>query len=238
MYANNEIGTIQPIREIAKIIRDAGEIRHFPFFHTDASQAFQFLDCARHELGIDLMTLSSHKIYGPKGAGALYIKQGVDSPAPQLTGGGQEFGLRSGTENIPAIVGFAKAVELIVASREKEKERIGALRDFLWRGIKKIYPKTELNGARESSPPSILGEKTLPNILNVYFPRHKAQDLLTKFDLQALRSLPGRRAGRGQRCRHMLSRQWVIPRNAPDRALDSAWAVRRHKKRSRRHWRS
>ena len=123
---------------------------------------------------------------GRKGAGALYIKQGVDSPAPQLTGGGQEFSLRSGTENIPAIVGFAKAVELIVASREKEKERIGALRDFLWRGIKKIDSKTELNGARESSPPSILGEKTLQNILNVYFPRHKAQDLLTKFDLHGL----------------------------------------------------
>ena len=197
MYANNEIGTIQPIVEIAKII---GEFKTesaglkpklaskkniaYPLFHTDAAQAFQFLDCDVRELGVDLMTLSSHKIYGPKGAAALYIRGNSGKAQDNIlnaltTGGGQEFGLRPGTENVPAIVGFAKAAELAVTMREKELKRIEKLRDQLLRGIKKIYPKAVLNGATNK-------REALPNILNIYFPGRASQDLLTRFDLAGL----------------------------------------------------
>jgi cysteine desulfurase len=193
MYGNNEIGTIQPIAEIASIVRAAAPRA---LIHTDAAQAFQFLDCDVRELDIDLMTLSSHKLYGPKGAAVLYVRgaNGVGKKniskhnllEPILFGGGQEFGLRSGTENVPTIVGFAKAVELAAAARAKESKRIAALRDRLWRGIKKIYPKAEVNGIEVSE-----GTKTLPHILNVYFPDHEAQDLLTRFDLAGLAASSG-----------------------------------------------
>jgi cysteine desulfurase len=187
MYANNEIGTIQPIAEIAKIIHE-----HSPkiLFHVDAVQAFQLLDCNVQDLGVDAMTISSHKMYGPKGVGALYIRGNAGANtkkniAPIISGGGQEFGLRSGTENVPAIVGFAKAVELADAARKKESKRIAALRRELWKGIKKIYPKAEINGGEGSSSEGH-NATTLPNILNIYFPNHAAQDLLTRFDLAGL----------------------------------------------------
>lgn len=180
MYANNEIGTIQPIAKIAKIIHE-----HSPkiIFHTDAVQAFQFLGCNVQNLGVDLMTISSHKIYGPKGAGLLYIKKDLIAGKKietVTTGGGQEFGLRSGTENVPAIVGFAKAVELADKARNKEAKRIAGLRDQLKRGIVKIFPKAEINGGHKNN------SEGLPNILNIYFPGLAAQDLLTRFDLAGL----------------------------------------------------
>lgn len=177
MCANNEIGTIQPIKEIAKIIKDYRNSGVYPLFHSDCVQAFQFLDCNVNDLGVDLMTLSAHKIYGPKGIGALY----VCSPNSKsqilnsiISGGGQEFGLRSGTENIPLIVGFAKAIELAVKNREKETKRISILRDYFWKQIRKIYPRVQLNEPLKNR---------LPNILNIYFPKKSAEDLLIKFDL-------------------------------------------------------
>lgn len=176
MYANNEIGVVQPIAEIAKIIREFRRQSRYPFFHTDIAQAFQFFDCNVGALDIDLMTLSSHKIYGPKGAGALYVKSGKILD-PIISGGGQEYGLRSGTENVPAIVGFAKAVEIAHAAQKKEAIQIAALREKLWRGIKKVFPKADINGG---------GKSTLPNILNIYFPGRQAQDLLTEFDLAGI----------------------------------------------------
>jgi len=183
MYANNEIGTIQPISEISKIVRGFRDKNVYPILHTDAAQAFQFLDCDVNKLGVDLMTISSHKIYGPKGIGALY-SQNIKNLRPAITGGGQEFGLRSGTENVPAIVGFAKAVELATAARAAESMRIAVLRDDLWGGIKKIFPNAEVNGQEENSG-------KLPNILNVYFPGNAAQDILTKFDLNGLSASSG-----------------------------------------------
>lgn len=178
MYANNEIGSVQPIPEIAKIIREFRGKKDYPLFHTDAAQAFQFLNCNADELGVDLMTISSHKMYGPKGIGALYARD-EKNLRPRVTGGGQEFGLRSGTENVPAIVGFAKAVELAAASRGAESKRIASLRGDFWRGIKKIFPNAEMNGPEEHS-------EKLPNILNVYFPGYAAQDIITKLDLNGL----------------------------------------------------
>jgi cysteine desulfurase len=186
MYANNEIGTIQPIAEIAGVIKAfRGGLQknkigngQCPLFHTDVAQAFQFLDCNVAKLGVDLMTISSHKIYGPKGTGALYVKD-IGRLAPVTTGGGQEFGLRSGTENVPSIVGFAKAAELASASRGRESVRLGALRDRLWEGIREIFPPAEINGSERPG-------ENLPNFLNVYFPGREAQDLLVALDLKGL----------------------------------------------------
>lgn len=193
MFANNEIGTIQPIREIAGTIRDFRGQGTMPSFHVDAAQALQFLDCNVDELGVDMMTLSAHKIYGPKGVGCLYIRSsgrsarrqdGIGRTQPVIFGGGQEFGLRSGTENVPAIVGFAEAVAIVTSKdRERWNRRISALRGELWRGIKKICPKAQING-RGAASVALAG--TLPNILNVYFPGHDAQDLLTRLDLAGL----------------------------------------------------
>ena len=185
MYANNEIGTIQPIAKIAAIIDDFKKehynittLQHFPLLHTDAAQALQFLDCDVKKLGVDMMTLSAHKIYGPKGIGCLYARQPL---TPIITGGGQEFGMRSGTENVPSIVGFAKAVE-ICSGRDGVNKHIHELRDFLWRGIKGICPKAEWNGA----PSPDRRFTTIPNVLNVYFPGREAQDILTRLDLEGI----------------------------------------------------
>ena len=208
MYANNEIGTIQPLFEISKIINDfkkrnfqfsisnfqknsdypITQLLNYPLLHTDAVQAFQFLDCDVKKLGIDLMTLSAHKIYGPKGIGLLYVKSQAQNLKSQInskflssiiTGGGQEFGLRSGTENVPAIIGFAKAVELAVKNREKEIKRIGETANYFLRKLKKIEPKIKINGV-------INNKLKIPNILNIYFPSQNAQDLLMEFDLNGV----------------------------------------------------
>ncbi len=187
IYASNEIGAIQPINAIGKIIKDFRGNNIYPIFHTDAVQAFQFLDCDVNRLGVDSMALSSQKIYGPKGAGALYIR-GLETKEankltklqPIITGGGQEYGLRSGTENVPAIVGFGKAVELIQKNKNKEAKRIKGLRDYFWSKLHAAKPELELNGPSVSSP------LRLPNNLSIYFPGANSQDLLIKFDLNGV----------------------------------------------------
>lgn len=195
IYASNEIGTIQPISAIGEVVKDFRGNNTYPLFHTDAVQAFQFLDCDVSKLNIDLMTLSAQKIYGPKGIGALYARQATNdkrqvenssmsrvafSILPIITGGGQEYGLRSGTENVPAIVGFSKAVEWIQKNKNKETQRIKRLRDYFWRRLHAAKPELELNG------PPISSNLRLPNNLNIYFPWHDAQDLLIKFDLNGV----------------------------------------------------
>ena len=220
MCANNEIGIVQNIAGISKIIKDFKKENFFskyPLFHTDAVQAFQFLDCDVNKLGVDLMTLSAHKIYGPKGIGTLYINSKLqtsnykqilnsknkiqnkktkiwdlgfriwDLPVvkPLTTGGGQEFGLRSGTENVAAIVGFAKAIELVSNSRELENKHVRQLTDYFWRELKKLSPKAEINGLKDLRF-MIYDLRKLPNILNVYFPNQNSQDLLIKLDLNGI----------------------------------------------------
>ena len=125
MHANNEIGTLQPIEEIGKIAREKG-IK----FHTDAVQSFGKVDVDVEKLNVDLLSLSSHKINGPKGVGALYIKKGT-RVVPLIHGGGQERGIRAGTENVPGIVGFGKACELAVAQLDEHYEKLSAIRDEL-----------------------------------------------------------------------------------------------------------
>ncbi len=150
MYANNEIGTIQPIKEIAKVIRNfkkalPGQKPVKPFFHTDACQAPGYLDLNMERLGVDLFTLNGSKIYGPKGIGLLYVKDGLKLQ-PLLYGGEQERKLRPGTENVPAIVGLAEALKIADKDREKESARLVKLRDYFIGRLLGEIPKTVLNG--------------------------------------------------------------------------------------------
>ena len=150
MYANNEIGTIQPIAEIAKIVK-----RHGAIFHTDACQAAGYLDLDIPRLSVDLMTINGTKIYGPKGSGALFVRKGVRIK-PIFFGGAQEARRRPGTENVPAIVGFAEALKIASEEREKESARLCELRDYFISRLTKEIPRTILNGdARERLPNNV-----------------------------------------------------------------------------------
>ncbi len=140
MYANNEIGTIQNIRELGAVAKK----HHIPF-HTDACQAAGFLDLDVDSLDVDLLSLNASKVYGPKGVGLLYIRTGTPLK-PLIHGGGQEHGLRSGTENIAGIVGFATALEIAVQHQDAENKRLAALRDQLITSVLKVIPHTTLNG--------------------------------------------------------------------------------------------
>ncbi len=159
MYANNEIGTIQPIAEIGKIVRTFRSDPP-PLFFTDACQAAGALDLSFDRLGVDCMALNGSKIYGPKGIGCLLVRRGVELE-PILYGGGQEKGLRSGTENVPGIVGFAKALELAQEEKEKENARLVLLRDYFIRELLKKIPGAVLNGH---------AKKRLPNNVNISVP--------------------------------------------------------------------
>ena len=163
MYANNEIGTINRIAELAAIAK-----KHRVLFHTDACQAGGVLDIDTKKLGIDLLTINGSKLYGPKGVGVLYVRRGVQLHA-LLHGGGQEFRMRSGTENVPCIIGFAKALELAHQEREAENARQAKLRDKLVTGILSTVPKTFLNGHP--------GER-LPNNANISFMDIEGEALL------------------------------------------------------------
>ncbi len=166
-YANNEIGTIQPIAELAAIARERG-VR----LHCDAVQAASWLPLGVGALGVDLLSLSAHKIGGPRGAGLLYVRSGVPL-APILYGGGQESGRRSGTQNLPAIAGMARALEIAVGEREANAARVEALRNRLEAGIRAGVPDVRINGA----PPR------LPNHLNVSFAGVESAALLIALDL-------------------------------------------------------
>ncbi|WP_214021072.1 cysteine desulfurase NifS [Methanoculleus sp.] len=140
MTANNEIGTIQPVAEIGKVAHDHGVL-----FHTDAVQAVGAVPIDVERMGIDLLSLSGHKFYGPKGTGALYIRRGTRIEN-LIHGGGQERGRRAGTENVPGIVGLGRAIELATADIEGHNRRIAAMRDRLVRGILGSIPDARLNG--------------------------------------------------------------------------------------------
>ncbi len=140
MYANNEIGTINPIKEIAEICR-ANNI----LFHTDAVQAAAYLPVDVNELGVDMMSLGAHKFYGPKGVGALYVRKGTPL-VPHLTGGGQEFNLRAGTQNVPYIVGFAESLRLTHEEREQRVTHVKPLRDKIIGTVLESVPDSRLTG--------------------------------------------------------------------------------------------
>ena len=142
MFANNEIGTIQPIKELGEVCR-----RHGVMFHSDAVQAAGHIKIDVKELPVDMLTMAAHKMYGPKGIGALYVRKGIKL-IPTLHGGGQEFGLRSGTENVPAIVGFGRAAEIAKARLDAGADKeLAALRDYFIEGVLSKIPETRLTGA-------------------------------------------------------------------------------------------
>jgi cysteine desulfurase len=140
MHANNELGTIQPIQDVAKIARDRSVL-----VHTDAVQSFGKIDVNVNKLGVDLLSISAHKIYGPKGIGALYIRKGTNI-MPLIYGGHQERLMRAGTENTIGIVGFGEAVKILMERGDKDKKRIEKLADRLKRGIEENIPKVKFNG--------------------------------------------------------------------------------------------
>jgi cysteine desulfurase len=154
MMVNNEIGTIQPIQDIAKIVRDYRKANNtkYPLLHTDACQAFIHTPINLEKLGVDMLTLDGHKVYGPRGIGMLYVKRG----SPEIT--------RTGTENIPAIMGFTEALEIADIMREKETMRISELKSYFINGLKKI----KINGNLEKSVPNILNI-SIPDIDNEFF---------------------------------------------------------------------
>jgi cysteine desulfurase len=147
MYANNEIGTINPIKEIAEVCHQYGV-----FFHTDAVQAAAYLPVDVQALGVDMLSLGGHKFYGPKGVGALYVRKGTKL-IPSQTGGGQEFGLRAGTQNVPYIVGFAEALRLAAEEREARVEHVRPLRDKIIGTVLEEVPDSQLTGHPENRLP-------------------------------------------------------------------------------------
>jgi cysteine desulfurase len=171
MWANNEVGTIEPVAQIGARCRDAGVI-----FHTDAVQAFAKLRVRVDECPCDLLSLSAHKIAGPKGVGALYIRDGT-AVLPLVHGGGQERELRPGTENVAAAVGFALAAELAAAEQEHEAARLLELRDRLEAGLRHIVPDVVINGAATDR---------LPNIVNATIPGADQEELLISLDLEGV----------------------------------------------------
>lgn len=177
MYANNEIGTIQPIRAIGKLLRRINKDRKIPIlFHTDAVQAAGTLNCDVRHLHVDLLSLSAHKIYGPKGIGALYVKNGIPISKIQ-SGGDQEYNLRAGTIPVPNIVGFGKAVDLLITHQEKDKKKMTSLRNWAHREIVKSIPDVKISGKLDSS--------RLANNLHLRVDKINGGDIMFLLDSQA-----------------------------------------------------
>ena len=177
MFANNEVGTIQPIGEIGSLCRRRGVL-----FHTDAVQAAAQLDIDVKALNIDMLSLSAHKMYGPKGVGAFYLRRGLRLEN-FVHGGGQEKGLRASTENLAGIVGLGVAIERLKAHLPKEKARLCALRDRLIDGVLSKIPDTKLNGAR--------GDERLPNNTNFSFIGIEGETLLLDLDSKGISASTG-----------------------------------------------
>jgi cysteine desulfurase len=176
MYANNEVGTIQPIKELVEIAHQAGAL-----FHTDAVQAAGKLPLNVKNLGVDMMSLSSHKINGPKGVGALYIRSNLKI-LPIIHGGGQEWYLRSGTENVPGIVGFGKACELANKRVGQYQEHVAGLRNYLVERVLKEIPRSRLNGLRT---------ERIANNAHFTFFGVNGEDLIIKLDENGIAASTG-----------------------------------------------
>ncbi len=176
MFANNEIGTIMPIKEIGKLAKERGI-----YFHTDAVQAAGHIEIDVNDLNIDLMSVSGHKLGGPKGIGALYIRKGTKIGS-FIHGGAQERRKRAGTENIPAIVGFGKAVEIAVNEMKTEAERLTKLRDKIINGILDNIPYSRLNGH---------GTERLPGNVNISFEFIEGESMLLFLDMKKIYASSG-----------------------------------------------
>ena len=171
MHANNEVGTIQPVAEIAKITREAGV-----YLHTDAVQSVGHVPFTVDELGVDLLSLSAHKLYGPKGVGAFYVRKGTKLVS-FMHGGEQEYGRRASTHNVPGIVGLGKAAEIARQETDEEAERVTRFRDKLRNGILESIDHTRLNGHPQAR---------LPNNLNVSISYAEGEAMCLKLDREGI----------------------------------------------------
>ena len=182
MYGNNEIGTINPISEIAKAVKKrAGELSRTIVFHTDGVQAAGYLSLDVTELGVDLLSLSGHKFHGPKGTGVLYIKRGTPY-LPLVHGGGQERERRSGTENIPGIIGLSLALDAANSSREETSQRCSALKDQIIESVLEQIPGSRLNGHPT---------RRLPNNANFSFTGVEGEPILLGLDMAGIAASSG-----------------------------------------------
>jgi len=203
MYGNNEVGTLQPVEVIGEIAHGHGAL-----FHTDAVQAFGYEPLNVRELPVDLLSVSSHKINGPKGVGALYVAKGV-SLIPHMFGGSQELRRRAGTENVPGIVGFGKAAEIAAASRREHVEQAQRCRDAMIR----VWEKEGIDFVVNGHP-----RRHLPHILNVSFPGTETEILLMNLDLEGIACSSGSACTSGTlEVSHVLKAM-----NLPEEVLRSA----------------
>lgn len=186
MYANNEVGTIQPLAQTAKLLKKIQKKRlqranKLPlYFHTDACQAANYLHLQASRLGVDLLTLNAGKIYGPKQVGALYIRAGIRLK-PQILGGGQEWGMRSGTENVAGIIGFAKALDIAQERRESEARRLTQLQQLALDLLQQKLPEAVVNGAKHR----------LPNNIHVTLPGQDNERLIMALDEVGIQAAAG-----------------------------------------------
>lgn len=176
MHANNEVGTLQPISEISRITSEAGV-----YFHTDSVQTVGHLPVDVKKLGLDMMSMSAHKLYGPKGVGALYLRRGIRI-TPLIHGGQQEYGRRASTENVPGIVGFGKAAEIALKEIDTEAERITSLRNKLIKGLMERIDRIQLNGHPT---------KRLPNNVNISVEFVEGESLCLNLDMEGICSSTG-----------------------------------------------
>jgi cysteine desulfurase len=198
MYVNNEIGTVQPIAEIGKLIkawnakrgtrnveRETGsklrDTSYAIIFHTDATQAVNYLDCNINKLGVDLLSMSAHKIYGPKGIGALYVRKGTSIKRVQ-DGGEQEFSLRAGTLNVPGIVGLGAAISIIKKQRTANNKKLLGLRNYLIQKVLKEIPDARLNGSKI---------KRSPNNINFSFSNVEGESLVLMLAAEGIAASTG-----------------------------------------------
>lgn len=187
MYVNNEIGTVQPIAEIGKMLKKINlqrtkEKNQKISFHTDATQAINYFNCNVDDLGVDLLSMSAHKIYGPKGIGLLYVRKGTNIKRVQ-DGGDQEYKLRAGTHNAPGIVGLGEAINMIkTPATQKKIKEITKLRDYLIKKVLKEIPKSYLNGSKELRS---------PNNANFRFDDVEGEGLILSLDLDGIAASTG-----------------------------------------------
>lgn len=187
LYANNEIGTIQPLSQIAQVLADIRKTRQktgnkLPLYlHTDAAQAANYLDLHASRLGVDLMTINGGKIYGPKQTGVLYVRAGVEL-VPQILGGGQEHGLRSGTENVAGSIGLSVALDTAQTMRHQETKRLQALQKLFFDLLEKTIPQVSINGSLR---------QRLPNNVHITIPGQDNERLIIALDQAGILAAAG-----------------------------------------------
>jgi len=176
MHANNEVGTIEPIKKLAEVIKKFRGAKKFPLFHIDAVQTVGHIPVDVNELGVDLLSISAHKLYGPKGVGALYVRKGI-TLEPFIHGGEQERGRRGSTENVAGIVGFGKACELAEQEMDAERIRLAKLRDYFIKEVMSKIERVTLNGH---------ATKRLPNNINLSFESIEGESMMLSLDLAGI----------------------------------------------------